>query len=202
MWRTCGECRGGSRGAGGTGNPPWTGPSDSSRRFRFDPKSLITILADFVRSEPVMSAPFLAELTSCLQGTHPAMGLVINWVEQELSERGQTLELIQQAESHDQAADHASISHSITSLRQLGKIDWRDLVESLSAAEAILRRDPGGVHLQMDFRSRDLCRREIEDLSRRSGRRKRTSPRSALRLATERHSGRRPTPARGRSATS
>ncbi len=153
---------------------------------QLDPKSLITILADFVRSEPLMSAPFLAELASRLQGTHPAMGLVINWVEQELSERGQTLDLIQQAESHDQAMDHASISHSITSLRQLGRIDWRGLVESLSAAEAILRRDPGGVHLQMDFRSRDLCRHEIEDLSRRSGREEEDVASVALRLATER----------------
>ncbi len=153
---------------------------------QLDPKSLITILADFVRSEPVMSAPFLAELTSCLQGTHPAMGLVINWVEQELAERGQTLELIQQAESHDQAMDHASISHSITSLRQLGRIDWRDLVESLSAAEATLRQDPWGVHPQMDFRSRDLCRREIEDLSRRSGQEEQDVAATALRLATER----------------
>jgi cellobiose phosphorylase len=163
---------------------------DWSQRFveavQLDPKSLITILADFVRSDPLLSAPFLAELTSCLQGTHPAMGLVINWVEQELSERGQTLELIQQAESHDQAADHASISHSITSLRQLGRVDWRDLVEALSAAEAILRQDPGGVHLQMDFRSRDLCRHEIEDLSRRSDREEEDVALAALRLATER----------------
>jgi cellobiose phosphorylase len=163
---------------------------DWSQRFvqavQLDPKSLITILADFVRSEPLMSAPFLTELTSCLQGTHPAMGLVINWIEQELSERGQTLDLIQQAESHDQAVDHASISHSITSLRQLGRIDWRDLVESLSTVEAILRQDPGGVHLQMDFRSRDLCRREIEDLSRRSGREEEDVASAALRLATER----------------
>ncbi len=163
---------------------------DWSDRFihavRLDPKSLITILSDFVRSDPVLSAPFLAELTSCLQGTHPAMGLVINWVEQELSERGQTLELIQQAESHDQAADHASISHSITSLRQLGKIDWRDMVESLSFVEAILRQEPCGVHSQMDFRSRDLCRREIEDLSRRSGREEQDVAAATLRLATER----------------
>jgi hypothetical protein len=61
-----------------------------------------------------MSAPFLAELTADLQGRHPSLGLVINWVEQELAERGQTLELILQAESHDQAADHASIGNSIT----------------------------------------------------------------------------------------
>lgn len=163
---------------------------DWSRRFiqavELDPKSLITILADFVRSEPSLSAPFLSEMTSCLQGTHSAMGLVINWVEQELSERGQTLELIQQAESHDQTADHASISHSITSLRQMGRIDWRDFVEDLSATEAILRQDPGGVHPEMDFRSRDLCRHEIEDLSRRSSCKEEDVASIALRLATER----------------
>jgi cyclic beta-1,2-glucan synthetase len=160
-----------------------------SRRFieaiQDDPKSLITILAEFVQSEPVKSSPFLAELTACLQGTHPAMELVINWVEQELSERGQTLEMLQQAESQDQAADHASISHSIASLRQLGRIDWRDTVESLSVVETILLQDPGGTHRREDFRSRDRCRREIEDLSRRSGREERDVAATALRLATE-----------------
>ena len=164
--------------------------ADWSHRFveavQVDPKSLITILADFVRSEPVMAAPFVSELTSSLQGTHSALGLVINWVDQEVSERGQTLELIQQAESNDQAVDHASISHSITSLRQLGRIDWRDFVESLSTMEAILRNDAGGVHLQMDFRSRDLCRREVEDLSSRSGRDEEDVASTALRLAAER----------------
>ena len=172
-----------------------------SRRFieaiQDDPKSLITILADFVKDEPVKSSPFLAELTASLQGTHPAMELVINWVEQELSERGQTLEMLQQAESQDQAADHASISHSIASLRQLGRIDWRETVESLSAVEAILLQDPGGTHGREDFRSRDLCRREIEDLSRRSGREERDVAATALRLATERAQRREADPREG-----
>ena len=105
-----------------------------------EPKSLIMVLADFVRSRPPMSSPFLAELTANLQGIHTALGLVINWVEHELSERGQTLEMIQQAESHDQTADHVSIGNSITSLRNLSTIDWRDFVESLSVIEDILRR--------------------------------------------------------------
>ena len=161
-----------------------------SRRFiegiQDDPKSLITILADLVLSEPGKSSPFLAELTACLQGTHPSMELVINWVEQELSGRGQTLEMLQQSESQDQAADHASISHSIASLRQLGRIDWRDAVESLSEVESILLQDPSDTHSAEDFRSRDLCRREIEELSRRSGREEREVAATALRLASER----------------
>ncbi|NQU76092.1 MAG: cyclic beta 1-2 glucan synthetase, partial [Planctomycetes bacterium] len=151
-----------------------------------EPKTLITVLADFVRSNPPMSAPFLAELTANLQGTHPALGLVIDWMDHELAERGQTLELIQQAESHDQAADHVSIGNSITSLRNLSTIDWRDFVESLSAIEAVLRRDPVAVHAQMDFRSRDRCRREVEDLARRSRQEEQFVAQAVVRLARER----------------
>ena len=156
------------------------------RAVQRDPKSLIMVLADFVRSQPVMSAPFLTELVASLQGTHPSMALVIDWVEQGLSERGQTLELIQLAESHDQAMDHASISHSITSLRQLGRIDWHEMVESLSTVESILCQDPSGTHPRMDFRSRDLCRREVEQLSRRSGRREDDVASIAIAMAAER----------------
>ncbi len=160
-----------------------------SKRFieavQTDPKSLITILADFVRSDAVKSASFLAELTAALQGTHPAMELVINWVEQELSERGQTLEMLQQAESQDQAADHASISHSIASLRHMGKIDWHETVESLSAVEAILLCDPTQTHRYADFNSRDLCRHVIEDLARRSRKNEWDVATAALHLAEE-----------------
>jgi cellobiose phosphorylase len=154
-----------------------------------DSKSPITVLADLVRSHPPMSTPFLAELTANLQGMHPVLGLVITWVEQELSERGQTLELIHEAESHDQAAVHASISNSITSLRNLSTIDWKDFVESLSAIEAVLRRDPHDVYARMDFGSRDVCRREVEDLARRSGQEETAVAEMAVRLAAERQPG-------------
>ena len=42
------------------------------------------------------------------------------------------------------------------------------------------------MHVQMDFRSRDLCRREVEDFSRRSGREEEDVVSVAVRLATER----------------
>jgi cellobiose phosphorylase len=150
------------------------------------PKSLITVLGDFVRSHPPLSAPFLAELTGNLQGTYPALGLVVNWIEQELSERGQTPEMIQQAESHNQAADHVSIANCITSLRNLSTIEWRDFVESLSVMEAVLHRDPQGVHAQMDFRSRDLCRRIVEGLARQSRQDEEAVAEVVVRLAAER----------------
>jgi hypothetical protein len=47
-----------------------------------------------------------------------------------------------QSEIQQQAADQVSISNSITSLRLLDKLDWREFVESTSVVESILRQIP------------------------------------------------------------
>ncbi len=150
-----------------------------------EPKSLIMVLADFIHSNPPTAAPFLAELTADLQGRHPSLGLVINWIEQELAERGQTLELIQQAESHDQATDQVSIGNSITSLRNLRTIDWKNFVESLSIVEATLRKDPSNIYSQMDFHSRDICRHKVEELAKFSGLEEEAVAEAAINLTEE-----------------
>ena len=180
------------------------------------PELLITELAEFVRSNPPLSAPFIAAFTADIEGESPALRLIINWIEQKLSERGQTLETIQRAESQEEAADQVSIGGSISSLRVLSAVSWRDAVESLSATDAALRRDPLGVYGQMDFRSRDRYRRLIEKLARRSKRREEEVAEAAIHLAADRrrkpeaeqreshvgylHSGRRARGARARVA--
>jgi len=147
-------------------------------------RDLITTLADLVRSDPPTSAPFIAELAGGLQAI--SFNLAINWLEDELARRGQTLEAIQQAESQDQAADQVSIGNSITSLRALGAIDWRNFVESLSVTEAVLRRDPCGVYARCDFATRDDYRHIIEHLARRSGWEEEQVAERAVRLANDR----------------
>ena len=131
-----------------------------------NPKGLITELAEFVNESPHMSQAFIAEMCTGLQGQHPALGLVISWVEQDLTEQGQTIEQTLRAESHDQAADRVSIANSITSLRTLTALDWHEFVETLSETEAALRRDPAGVYAQMDFATRDQYRHVVEQLAR------------------------------------
>ena len=151
-----------------------------------DPDLVITELADFVRFKPPVFAPFVAELAGNIEGVHPSLGTVIHWVEQKLAERGQTIQMIQQAESQEQAADQLSIGNSITSLRTLGAIDWRDFVESLSVTEAVLRRDPSGTYPLMDFRTRDVYRHVVEGLAKRSRRPEEEVAALAIRLAADR----------------
>lgn len=123
-----------------------------------DPRSLILVIADMVRSNPPMVGAFVAELARRLQGRGPALALPLTWIEQRLAQSGQTIVQLVQSENQQQAADQVSISNSIGSLRVLGTLDWRDFVENLSLVEQTLRGDPGGVYGRMDFATRDHYR--------------------------------------------
>jgi cellobiose phosphorylase len=130
-----------------------------------DPKSLILVIADMARSEPPMVGAFVAELVRRLQGRGPALALPLTWIEQRLSESGQTIEQLVQSENQQQAADQVSISNSIGSLRVLGAMDWRKFVETMSIVEQTLLEDPGGVYGRMDFATRDLYRHATEEIA-------------------------------------
>jgi cyclic beta-1,2-glucan synthetase len=133
-----------------------------------DPKNLILVIADMARSNPPIESAFVAELTRHLQGKGPALALPLNWIEHRLSETGQTGNLLINAEIQKQAAGQVSMSNSISSLRFLGAIDWRDFVESISIVEQILRRDINGTYPAMDFATRDSYRHVVEKLAKHS----------------------------------
>ncbi|MEW5302782.1 MAG: hypothetical protein WDW36_005530 [Sanguina aurantia] len=131
-----------------------------------DPKSVVLVVADMARSRPPMTGPFVAEMARRLQGQSPALALPLSWIEQRLSESGQTIEHLVQLEAQQQAADQVSIGNSIGSLRALAAIDWRDFVEQTSSVEETLREDPANVYASMDFTTRDDYRHVIESIAR------------------------------------
>ncbi len=133
-----------------------------------DPKSLILVIADMARSNPPMVGAFVAELARRLQGRGPALALPLTWIEQRLSESGQTIAQLVQWENQQQAADQVSIGNSIGSLRVLGAMDWREFVETMSVVEQTLREDPYGVYGRMDFASRDRYRHATERIAKQS----------------------------------
>lgn len=133
-----------------------------------DPNDLILTIADMARSDPPMVSSFVAELVRRLQGQTPALSLPLNWIEQRLAESVLTTEQLVRAENQQQAAEQVSISNSISSLRLLGKTDWRRFVESVSKVEQILCQDPAQVYAKMDFATRDSYRHVVEKLARQS----------------------------------
>ncbi len=150
-----------------------------------DPKSLILVIADMARSDPPMKSAFVAELVRRLQGLKPDLALPLTWIEQRLSECGQTTKQLVQSESQQQAADQVSMSNSIGSLRFLGAMGWRDFVETMSAVEQTLRKDAGGVYGRMDFSTRDRYRHVVEKIAKSSRLSESEVAAAAVRLAHE-----------------
>ena len=150
-----------------------------------DPKNLILVVADMARSEPPMTAPFVAELSRRLHGRSTALTLPLSWIEQHLSESHQTIEQLVQQEGQSQAAAQVSVSNGIASLRLLSSMDWREFVETLSRVDHTLRLDPADVYSRMDFATRDSYRHAVERIARHSNADEPAVASAALRMATE-----------------
>lgn len=133
-----------------------------------EPAKLILAVADMARSDPLLSNAFVAEFAQQLRGKNPSLGIALTWVEQRLSEQGQSVEEHVHQEAQQQAANQVSMGNSIASLRVLSAIDWREFVEGLSFVEHTLRRDPAGVYAAMDFATRDQYRHAVEEIAKRS----------------------------------
>ncbi|HOX15823.1 MAG TPA: glucoamylase family protein [Smithellaceae bacterium] len=149
-----------------------------------EPKRLIHLLAEFVDTQPKLSAPFLSEFVGRLQGQGPAVSIILNWIEQALADEGTTVTQRLQRDSHEQAAEHLSITNGITSLRILDGIDWKNFVEEHSQVERILRRDPAGTYFSQDFATRDHYRHIVEKLAKLSRRTEPEVARMTLEQAT------------------
>jgi cyclic beta-1,2-glucan synthetase len=148
-----------------------------------EPAKVVLVLAELVKENPPLTNAFVAEFASRLQGQGPALIFAMTWLEQRLSEQGQSIEQVFQQASQSQAADQVSIGNSIGSLRFLGATEWRDFVESMSVVEQTLRGDPSGVYAVMDFATRDRYRHAVEDIAKLSPLSEDEVARSAVELA-------------------
>jgi cyclic beta-1,2-glucan synthetase len=149
------------------------------------PAQVVLVLAEMVKQNPTLTNSFVAEFSSRLQGKGASLLFPISWLEQRLSEQGQTIEHVFQVVSQSQAEHQVAIGNSIGSLRFLGATDWRSFVEATSVVEHALRTDPTGVYPKMDFATRDQYRRVVEQISKRGVLPEAEVARTALRLASE-----------------
>ena len=89
------------------------------------------------------------------------------WLDERLAAQGTTADDIVHEEQQRQGAANVTIRNVITSMRLMSAIDWRELFESVSLVDAMLRAESNFAAL--DFPTRDLYRRAIEELARGSG---------------------------------
>ena len=57
------------------------------------------------------------------------------------------------------------VANIIQGFRTISEQNWNDFFEAVSSLERTLREDPAGIYPLMDFKTRDMYRKEIESLS-------------------------------------
>jgi cyclic beta-1,2-glucan synthetase len=153
--------------------------SDGSRKLQ-------SALDNFVSSKPNLSSIFVTRLLHQLRpirGAHRALIRLEKWIAEE-------------AMSPDEAASRSTarlaltqlmMANSITSLRAITHIDWREFVEHQSVTEAVLRQDPATCYAGMTFATRDHYRHAVERIAKRTKKPEPEIARHAVDLARAAH---------------
>ncbi|MES1261733.1 MAG: glycosyltransferase family 2 protein, partial [Acidobacteriota bacterium] len=136
-----------------------------------------------LQMQPMALQPyFVTCLAEQLQDEETALVPARQWIESRL---GTPLAELVRPEHTREAAESLSIANAFNSLRSLSHINFAEFFEALNVVESELRLDPSGSYPHSDFRTRDLCRRAVEELSRRSGHAEPDVARKAIQLAGE-----------------
>ncbi len=155
---------------------------DASARGGAD---LRTALREFADSDHVLTPHFVARLLQVLRqadGASPPL----QWLEHWLRDAGAGPENAVAESAHRRALTQIMMANSITSLRNIGRRDWRVFVEHQSAMEAVLREDPSGFYPLMTFATRDQYRHVVERIAKQTGHRETSVAQWAVDLA-QRH---------------
>jgi cyclic beta-1,2-glucan synthetase len=124
-------------------------------------------LADFIESHPALSPTFVARFLHQVRG-YQANFTPLVWLEQWIAEDGLSAEEAVTRSNRHAATTQVTVANSITSLRTIARLDWKEFVESQSATEKILRKDISGCYPLMTFATRDHYRHVIEHIAKRT----------------------------------
>ena len=125
-------------------------------------KALAAFVDDHPQFTPTWVARFLQQVRSYQTNFTPLI-----WLEQWIAEDGPSAEEAATRSNRRVALTQVTVANSITSLRTISRLDWKDFVESQSATEKLLRQDPSGHYASMTFGTRDHYRHIIEHIAKR-----------------------------------
>jgi cyclic beta-1,2-glucan glucanotransferase len=121
----------------------------------------------FVSDPPVLTPTFISRFVQQLRqeaGGHPVLIRLEHWI----AEEAMSSQEATKRTTERMAITQVVMANSITSLRAVGRMEWRTFVERESRMERVLRDDPSGFYAGMTFATRDRYRHSIERIAKRT----------------------------------
>src|SRR5687767_3295654 len=129
--------------------------------------ALAVALDEFINRHPTFTPNFVARFLHQIRGYQVNFTPLV-WLEQWIAEDGPSAEVAVTRSNRMIALTQITVSNCITSLRAIGRLDWKEFVESQSATEKILRKDLSGHYSKMLFGTRDHYRHVVEHIAKRT----------------------------------
>jgi cyclic beta-1,2-glucan synthetase len=133
--------------------------------------------------DAALSNAFTDQLAQRLRDQDPSVAPALAWLEQRLAFEKTSIDEVVGAEQQREINATITVRNIITSMRLANDVDWRDLVERMSLVDGVLANSTA--FARMDFPTRDLYRRAIEDIARGAGRSELDIARSAAAAAAQ-----------------
>ncbi|SDE38890.1 GH36-type glycosyl hydrolase domain-containing protein [Sporomusa acidovorans] len=133
---------------------------------RLDPKVLKAALEEAGQDMPLAGAA-VVYLARRLREWADDSATVREWLMCKLENGPDSLDRIVSYEYQLQAAYQMSAGNLVSSLRKLSRLDWNEPFERVCMVEHTLHGEIAGVYPLLDFSSRDVLRKRVEQLARR-----------------------------------
>ena len=114
-----------------------------------------------------LSGPLIVHLVRHLREWADDSATVREWLICKLENGPDSLDRIVSYEYQLQAAYQVTTGNLIGSMRKISRLQWSDRFEQICMVEHTLREESAGVYPLLDFSSRDVLRRRVEQLARR-----------------------------------
>lgn len=89
----------------------------------------------------------------------------LNILEEQVSKMGTTIQDVIKKEHFLIATSKVSIGNSITSMREIGRLNILDIFENINGVEEVLKEDPANIYSKMDYKTKGYYRGKIEEIS-------------------------------------
>ncbi|NWG54756.1 MAG: DUF3131 domain-containing protein [Hydrogenophilaceae bacterium] len=107
---------------------------------------------------------FVVELALRLRDQSQSVAPALSWLDERMAFERTSVDDAVRAEQQREISATILVRNIVTSMRFIGDVDWRDLVERMSLVDDVLRASPG--YARMDFPTRNLYRTAIEEIAR------------------------------------
>lgn len=115
-----------------------------------------------------MRYPFIEYMSYILKRYGKKANAYLNVLEEVVEKLGTTVSDVIKKEHFEIATQKVLMGNSITSIKEIQRINFLDIFEKINGVEEILKKDPANVYEKMDYKTKEYYRGKIKEISKKT----------------------------------